>query len=143
MKLSSYILLILMIGLVFALVGNIIHNFETQYPDVSINTSWENKYNYQEELAQNQTTLMRMIEKMNDEETGWFFRTLIGVAAVPVAIFTAIAIMLNSLKYGTIIITNLGKDIGIPSFVIPFAITALTIIILWGILSWWHSKTKA
>jgi len=143
MKLSSYILLILMIGLLLALIGEVVHNFETQYPDVSMNTSWESKYNYQEQLAQNQTVLMRMIDKMSDEKTGWFFQTLIGVAAVPVAMFTAITVMFNSLGYGVSIITGVGKDIGIPTFVLPFIITALPIIILWGIISWWHSKTKA
>ena len=132
-----------MIGLLFVLIGSVVRDFKTQYPDVSINTSWESKYNYQEELAQNQTVLMRMVEKMSDEDTGWFFQTLIGVAAVPVAMFTAITIMFNSLGYGVDIITDIGKDIGIPSFVIPFAITALTITILWGVISWWHSKTKA
>lgn len=143
MKLSGYILIVLMIGFCFALVGSVILDFETQYPDIDVNTSWESKYSYQSQLKNETTLLQSMIEKMNSEDIGWFKRTLLGVAAIPVAIFTAIGTMIKSLGYGITIITGVGKDIGVPAFVLPFVITAFTIIILWGIISWWRSKSKA
>ena len=50
MKLSAFILLILVVGLSFSLVGSIIHDFETQYPDVDVNTTWEDDYDYAERI---------------------------------------------------------------------------------------------
>ena len=143
MKLSGYILVILMVGFCFALVGSVIQDFETYYPNTTINTSWESEYSYQGEIKNETTLLQTMIEKMNNENTGWILMALIGVAAIPVAILTAMGTMIKSLGYGIIILSGVGKDVGIPDFVLPFAITALTIIILWGIISWWRSRSKA
>jgi len=56
---------------------------------------------------------------------------------------TAIGILFSSMGRGINLLTDVSNEIGVPSFVIPFAITALTIIIVWGIISWWRSKGKA
>jgi len=143
MKLSGYILIILMIGLCFAIVGSIVSDFETQYPEVDVNSSWQDEYNYQETIGQNNTLLQRAVTKMSDEDTGWILKALIGVAAIPIAMITAIGILFSSMGRGINLLTDVSNEIGVPSFVIPFAITALTIIIVWGIISWWRSKGKA
>ena len=50
MKSSGYILIILMVGLCFAIVGSVVNDFETQYPDIEVNTSWESDYDYTSEI---------------------------------------------------------------------------------------------
>jgi len=143
MKLSGYILIILMVGFCFALVGSIVNDFETYYPEVDVNTStWENEYNYQEKITGNATILQEMLEKMNKEDTHWLFVGLIGVAAIPVAVITAILTIISSLGYGVTILTGVANEIDIPDFVIPFAITAISVIMIWGLISWWRSRSK-
>jgi len=141
MKISGYVMIILMVGLGFAMVGSIVSDMQVQYPNTTVGTNFT-EYDYQEQIASNHTLLQSLIEDMADEETGWILKVLIGVAAVPVAILTAMVVLIKSLGIGIIILTSIGSDIGIPSFVIAFAVTALTVLVVWGILSWWR-RSKA
>ncbi len=141
MKLSGFIMLVLMVGLAFAMIGGIVSDMQIYYPNVSVGTNFT-KYDYKEEIASNQTVLQGLIESMNDEDTGWFKATLLGVAAVPVAMFKAITTLFKSLSLGVIILSSIGEDIGIPGFVINFAVVALTIAVTWGIISWWRNRSK-
>jgi len=142
MKLSEYIIIILVIALCFGVVGSVVNDLETEYPDTDINTSWQNEYNYGGAVTNDTTLLQSMIQAMSDEETGWFLKALIGVAAIPVAVYTAIITMFYTMGYGVIILSSIATEIGLPQFVISLGITGLTVLIVWGLLSWYR-RSKA
>jgi len=142
MKLSEYIMIILVVGLCFGIVGSIVNDLETQYPDVDINSSWEDKYNYQSSVEDDTTLLQSMLEYMSNENTGWMLKALVGVAAIPVAVYTAILTMITAMGYGIVIFSGVATDIGVPGFVISIGITALTVLIIWGLISWYR-RSKA
>ena len=80
---------------------------------------------------------------MQDENAGWILKALVGVLAVPVAIFTAIGTVLTSMKFGLIIFTDVASTIfKVPSFIISTVTVMIIVIVLFAILSWWH-RSKA
>jgi len=142
MKISGFILVVLMVGLGFGLVGSIVNDFETQYPNVSVGENFS-KYDYSEEINTETSLLQSAIEYMQDENAGWILKALVGVLAVPVAIFTAIGTVLTSMKYGLIIFTDVASTIfKVPSFIISTVTVMIIVIVLFAILSWWH-RSKA
>ncbi len=138
MKISSYILIILMVGLIFSVVASIISDFETQYPEITINKSWEEKYSYIDEINESVISLKEKFDIIGDEDIGWFSKLTAGITAIPIAIVTVPVVLFKTVSYGIIIITSLGEEIGIPAFVIYFAIVAIIIIIVFALVSFWH-----
>ena len=127
-----------MVGLIFAVVASILSDFETQYPDVMINKSWEEKYDYVDEINESVISLKEKFDIIGDEDIGWFSKLAAGITAVPIAIVTVPVVLFKTVSYGIIIITSLGEEIGIPSFVIYFAVVAILIIIVFALVSFWH-----
>lgn len=142
MKLSGYILIILMTGLCFAIVGSIVNDFAVYYPDVQINTSWETKYNYANSINQSVSGVKERFDIIEDEDTGWFTKLTAGIEAVPLAIITVPRVMFETIATGFTIVSDLGKEIGIPPFVITITIIAIIIIVLFALVSFWH-RSKA
>jgi len=138
MKISSYILIVLMVGLVFAIVGSIVSDFGTQYPDIIINKSWEDQYNYADEINESVISLKEKFDIIGDEDVGWFSKLAAGITAIPIAIITVPVVLFKTVSYGITIITSLGTEIGVPAFVTYFAIIAILIIIVFALVSFWH-----
>lgn len=131
-------MIVLAVGLCFAIVGSIVTDMKTEYPEIDINDSLLEGYDYSEQIASNGTLLQTMIDMMDDDDKGYILKAVIGVAAIPVAFFGAITMLFSTMGIGISMLTNIAAEIGIPSFVIYFAVTALTITIVFGILSWWR-----
>ena len=127
-----------MVGLVFAVVASIISDFETQYPDVTINKSWEEQYNYADEINDSVISLKEKFDLIGDEDIGWFSKLAAGITAVPIAIVTVPVVLFKTVSYGITIISSLGTEIGVPAFVTYFAVIAILIIIVFGLVSFWH-----
>ncbi len=138
MKMSGYILLVLIVGLVFAVVASILSDFETQYPDVIINKSWEEQYDYADEINESIISLKDKFDIIGDEDIGWFSKLAAGITAVPIAIVTVPVVLFKTISYGITIITSLGTEIGVPAFVTYFAVIAILIIIVFALVSFWH-----
>ena len=142
MKLSGYILIILMTGLIFAVVGSVVNDFATYYPDVQINTSWEDEYNFADTLNDSVSGIKEKFDTIEDEDAGWFSKIAAGITAVPLAIITVPRVIFETIGTGIAIISDLGAVIGIPQFVITISIIAIIIIVLFALVSFWH-RSKA
>ena len=137
MKLSMLITGILMIGLVFAMIASVVNDFETQYQDVSIGSNFT-KYDYSSSINDRVQDLKEQFDIIGDEDQGWFSKIAAGITAIPKAIIFIPAVMFQSLVYGVNILTGIGSDIGIPSFVTTFAIIAMSVILVFALASFWH-----
>ena len=138
MRLSSYILVVLAIGLVFATVANIIHDLQIQYPEVEVDTSWENEYDYTEELNESASGIKSRFDKIGDEDVGWFSQLTAGITAIPLAIIFIPVVIFKTMKFAVIIFSSVATDIGIPAFVQVFGVVAIIIVITFALLSFWH-----
>jgi len=134
--------MILMVGLVFAIVASILSDFETQYPNIIVNKSWEEQYNYADEINESVISLKEKFDIIGDDDIGWFSKLTAGITAVPIAIITVPAVLFKTISYGITIVTSLGTEIGVPAFVTYFAIVAILIIIIFALVSFWH-RSKA
>lgn len=136
MRLSGFILMILVVGLIFAIVGSIVSDFETQYPDVEVNKSWSSKYDFSSEINEIVSPLKTRFETITD--TGWFSRIEAGITAVPIAIITVPAVLFKTVSYGITIFSGVGADVGIPPAIITFGIIAILVIIIFALVAFWR-----
>lgn len=140
MKLSGVILIVLGVGLIFALVGSIVSDMETQYPDVVVNKSWSTEYDYSVKINDSMSLLKREFEVITDEETGWFAKIGVSIAAIPTAILTMVSVVFKTMIYGTTVFTSVGTKIGIPDFVINIGIIALLVLIVFALISFFQGQ---
>ncbi len=138
MKLSNFITMILVIGLSFALVGAIITDLETNYPEVDINSTWEDDYDYTEEINKSTYGLKTRFDDIGDEDAGWWTRITAGITAIPLAVIFVPSIIIKTLIYSVEIFTNIAKAVGIPPFVVVFGIVAILVIMMFGLIAFWH-----
>ena len=138
MKLSSYVMIILGIGLTFAIVGSVVSDFETNYPEKSIDTSWENKYDYQVRINNSVSIIKEKFDIIRNEEKGWFSKITAGITAVPLAIIFVPRVIFTTTSYGIEIFSNLSSEVGVPIFVQVFGITAFVVLVVFGLVQFWH-----
>ncbi len=138
MKLSAFILIVLTIGFSFSLVGSVIYDFETQYPEVDVNSTWENAYNYADEINESVYDLKVKFDIIGSEDIGWFSKIAAGITAIPKAIIAVPVVLFKTMVYAINIFSDISATIGLPPFVVPFGIVAIIVVILFGLVSFWH-----
>jgi len=142
MKTSGFISIVIMIGLCFAMVGSMMGEFQTSYPSLDVNTSWANKYNYAEEISGSMDTLQTKFATLSDPDAGWFAKLGAGITAIPNVVIAVPTILIKTIGYITTIVSDVGEELKIPSFVITLGLTSLIVIIIFGLISFWH-RSKA
>ncbi|GAF88084.1 unnamed protein product [marine sediment metagenome] len=131
-----------MVGLGFALVGTVIEDFETQYPNVSVSENFS-KYDYSKEINESMGGLKKEFDIIGDEDIGWFSKIAAGITAIPKAIIAVPVTIFQTMRYGISIFSSVGSDIfKIPEEIINFGVVALFIIIIFALVSFWH-RSKA
>lgn len=139
MDFKGFILSVLLIGLIITTVGFIVSDFETQYPEVDVNTSsWSGKWNYADDLNASVTSIKEKFEVLGDPELGWFAKLAEGITAIPEAVILVAKSMFSATVKGVIIITDVGFLVGIPPQIYSIGIVALIIIIVFKLVEWWR-----
>ena len=134
--------IILMVGLCFAIVGSVVNDFEVEYPDIDVNTSWEGDYDYTSEINDSISGLKDKFDIIADEDEGWFSKLTAGISAIPKAIVVVPAVMFKTVSYGLIILVEVGTKIGVPSFVTVFATIGVFTIVIFKLVAFWHRSRE-
>ena len=141
MKISEYIIIVLIIGMSFTAFTMIINDLETQYPDVSINkTSWEGEYNYSDAINVSASSLKSDIDKIGDETGGW--QVFSAIVAIPKAVLNVVSILFLSIVFGLSIFSGILDTIGVPPFVTMVGTVIIIIVVLFAAISFYH-RSKA
>ena len=141
MKISDYIIIVLLIGMSFTAFAMIITDFETQYPDVEINkTSWEGEYNYSDAINVSASSLKSDIDKIGDETGGW--QVFSAIVAIPKAVLNVVSILFLSIGFGLNIFSGILNSIGVPPFVSAVGTVIIIIVVLFAAISFYH-RSKA
>jgi len=138
MKIGTFVMMILVIGLVFSVIGSIVGDFQTQYTNSTVNTDWAEDYDYSKEINSSVSNLKIQLEKLDDENVGWFEKLGAGITAIPFAVIAAVDVILESASFGINIVADLGAEFGVPSSVIFFGVTALIIAVVFMLISFWR-----
>ena len=142
MKLSGWITIILMVGLVFASIGSIVNDFETEYPEIDVNTSWATDFNYVDEINESVAPLQEKLALITSEDEGWFTKISAGITAIPRVLVFVPSVIFTTMGYGLTIFTQVSSDMGVPSFVVLFATTAIIVIIIFKLISWFQTRSR-
>jgi len=144
MKLSGYVSVLLVVAVIFLMVGLIVEDMETQYPETSVNKSaWQGKYDYTTEINESVSDLKDKFDIIQDDEEGWFERVGAGIVVIPKVIIFVPQVLLASLTNAIKLVAGIGEELSIPPAVIYIGITALLVIIIFGLISFWYSRSKA
>jgi len=139
MKISLIVITIVVIGFIFATVGLIVNDLETQYPEIQIDSSWQTKYDYSKEINESAIKIKDLFENIGEKEGGWLLLT--GISAFPIAVIETVKIVILSLTKGVAIVAGIGTDIGIPPIIQTFIIIVITLIIIFSLVRFWR-KTE-
>jgi len=119
MKISSLIMYLLMVGVVFfsfALISTDINNY---YPETAINSSeWDGEYDYVQRLNDSVNPLKEKYEVIEDEEQGWYTKLWAGISAIPYAVILFPRVLFSGLAIGSEAFSNFLYALAIPSYII-------------------------
>lgn len=137
MKLGTIVIMVLMVSLVFAAVGNIINDMENYY-DVEVNHTLGEDYDYTNRINRSVYGIRKDLAKLSDEDEGWFTKTGVLALALPKASITAAKVLFTSMVYGISILGNIASELTVPSPIISALIVGIIIIVVFAILSYWR-----
>jgi len=140
MKLSGYIIILLVVGLAFTMVGSVVNDLQEYYPNPDINTSWSTKYDISSTIDAKMATLEENTQTISKTK-GWT-QLAATIAAIPNAVTIIPAIMIELMNNGLEFITDIGAEIGIPFYILKIAGIALIVLIIFGIVSFLY-RSKA
>ena len=134
-SLLNLVLVVLAVGFAFVLVGSIINDFETYY-SVDVNTSWSSEYDYSKKINESVYGVQKDIEELEEEDKGWFIS---GIVAITHAAIAFSAMIITTLGYGIKVLSGVINELGfIPVEIIPFAIIAFIVGVIFTIVSFWR-----
>lgn len=130
MKISTYIIILVLIGGAVFVVASMTQEAETKY-GISVDTSaWQDKYNYAQSINNSISPLSDSLDKIRDEDTGWFGKIIEGVAAVPRVVVLVPSLLFNTFAYGSDLIIGTTSSLKIPAELVMIFIISITV---WGI----------
>lgn len=131
MKLSGFVILILIIAGVFFTFAQITKEINTQFPDSSLNSSqWESKYDYIDDVNETFSPLEQSFKTIQDEDAGWFSKLSAGITAIPYALLIVPQAIFGSLVYGGNIVVGFFGVWNLPAKIVTLA---LVILLIWAI----------
>ncbi len=143
MKLSSAIMLVLLVSFVFVSWGLLINDFETNYIDTNIssadpiNETFLQDFDNTEELNE---TMQPIFEGFKDLATddGFFDKIQDLAVVVPLAIIAVPGVIFNQLVILITLISTFSELIGIPIQIVLISIVGMFMFILFKLVEFWR-----
>ena len=131
MKISTFITILLFVGVVLFSIALMINEAEDKY-GVDINTtSWEGKYDYADSINKSVDPLIESIDDIANEDKGWLEKVGAGFTGIISAVTLLPALVWSSFVMGGGLITGGLSSIGLPTYLIGVFIISL---IVWGVI---------
>jgi len=131
MKISTYIMMLLVISGIFFTFALMTQEAKTYYPEAGIDDSdWADKYDFGTSINRTVSPLQKAFEKLGDEEAGWWTKLTAGITAVPLAIIQIPVVLFQTFVMGGLLITGVFTSLGIPAYLLGIV---LIMVLVWGI----------
>jgi len=143
MKLSSVIMLALLVSFVFVAWGIIINDFETNYIDTNISTAtpinqtFLRDFDKSQELNDSMSPIFKGFEKIAGG-SGFFDKIQDLAVVVPLAIIAVPGVIFTQLKILIGLISEFSEIIRIPTSIILIAIIGAFMWILFKLVAFWR-----
>lgn len=138
MKMSVFVTMLIVVGVVLFAMTQMINEAENQY-DITINqSSWVNesdttatsKYDFAGRVNDSIWPIGQSIRTITDESSGWLDIIGAGFTGLIKAVTFLPDMLFTALVMGASLITGLGTSVGVPSYITFVFIIMLTV---WGI----------
>jgi hypothetical protein len=130
MKISTFIYIMLFVGVIFFVMTSMVNEANSKY-NTGINTSqWEGKYDYSESVNLSVSNLSDSINTLSNSDNGWL-KVEAGFTGIISAVKLLPALIGNSFINGGAMITGGFSSIGLPAYLIAIFLIGLTI---WGVV---------
>lgn len=130
-KADGIIILVLVFSLITVIIGGVIGDMKNTY-DINASTSWENQYNFANEINESVSQIQADAESAG-KETGWL-SVLSGASAIWRGTTTTISVIFKIPGYTISIIRGVAADMGLPPIVSDVIIPIFIIMMLVGII---------
>jgi hypothetical protein len=132
MKISGYIMMLLVVGAVFFIFAQMISEANENYPSTNINSSvWDSKYDFANGINNDTAPLQQAFSDIENPDKGWFSKLISGIAAIPWAVIKLPVILFSALAMGGIMVTGFLGIFGIPAYIVT---VVLIMMVVWGII---------
>lgn len=144
MKISSFILFLICVSLIFAVYGMMVHESNSQYGQtiqgyVPIDSSnWSGTgndgsggtYDFVYEINGTVGPLVDKFKLITNENEGWFTKLTAGITAIPYAVMLVPDILFTSLMMAGTVVTGFLTALSIPAY---FIVAACIMILIWAV----------
>lgn len=131
MKVDGIIILVLVFSIITISIGGIIGDMRSHY-DVNVSTSWENEYNFANQINESVSKIEKDAEAVGTS-SGWL-SVLSGASALWQGVKTTVSMILSTPGYVISIIRGTAAEAGLPpvvsSVIIPIFIVMILVVIV-------------
>lgn len=130
MKISTFLTMLLAVGIVMFVVTQMLSEAETNY-DIEVNDSeWSGQYDFASDVNEELAPIKSSIDTIQNQESGWLDLIGAGFTGIIAAVTFLPSLVWNAISMAVTMITGLGVAIGIPPYITLVFIIMLT---AWGI----------
>lgn len=131
MKISTFVSMMLIVGVIMFFVFQMINEAEQNY-DLDINKSeWEDRYDFATDVDNEIQPIKDSIDTIQNQEAGWLERTVSGFTGIIAAITFVPSMLWSIMTLSTGLVTGLGIALAIPAYLITVMIVML---VVWGVM---------
>jgi len=143
MRSSSVVMIVLLVGLVFAIFSSIMVDFRGNYDNDIDNSSWTGFYNeeYTTGMDNDAKNLTEALQNIGTE-SNFFTKIGAGVVAITKAVLLVPKMIFNSLVNAGKILIEAQNIFGLPMAVMVFINLGLAVAVIFALVNWWHSKDR-
>jgi hypothetical protein len=127
MKADGIIILILVFSIITIAIGGLIGDIRNNY-DVNVSTSWENKYNFANEINDTVSDIKTSADEVG-KTSGWL-SIISGASALWAGVKTTAILIWNIPGYAISIIRGVASDAGLPPIISDIIIPIFIVMIL-------------
>ena len=142
MKISNFVMLLLIIAGVFFVYAEIMREANQEFEENYLNSSeWEDKYDYIDEVNATFSPIEQKLKVIQDEDSGWFSKLTAGITAIPYALLVVPQAFFGSMLFGSKILVGFFGAMNIPQKIV---VLGLVMLLIWGIFKLinFYNKTE-
>lgn len=130
MKISTFFMMMLSVGLIMFIIFLMIGEAETNY-SLDINKSeWDGKYDFATDINDEIEPIKDSIDTITNEESGWLNRVGSGFTGIISAVTFIPSALWSVVKLVTALISGIGATFGLPAYI---GLVFIIMISAWGI----------
>lgn len=151
MKLSGFVMMLLLVGFIFSAVSFIVVDFETAYPEmtrvergIGVNDTlrWDEDFNFANDISTYISNISEDWQLLTSQDSS-FFEKGVGFIAIPIAVMALPIVVIAALGNQVLIITRISDLLALPEGLATWATVALSIVLIFKLIGWWRRDKTA